>query len=588
MSFTIRVYIIESKNKQRILTLVCKKMTQNLLSDMYYAAPELWYAIWVLFGLLLFLLFYLAVSMLKLKQKNYFLKRDKERYIETLYASQDGYLAFIYPDEKINDPRKKIIERCSRRLAVMLNLPEGTKSDFEDILKCFYKDDAKKIQKYIDMLHSEGISFEDRFMLKNGNCLRLSGSRISDANGNVYCDMVWFRDVSFETTQINELQADCRKALNKALELGDIMDNLAYPVWLRDENLNLKLVNKKYLDYTDSSVKDDIISQNIEIIGTNNESISKSLAEKAQHSVKLKKQNVHLVKNGERRSFDVTEIPFHAGGVLDKIYSVGSMVDITELDDLKQNLKLHQNAHLEILGALGTAFAVFDAKKKLSYYNKSFVSLWGLDEAWLEDQPSYAMFLDEIREKRMLPEVPDFIMYKNGEQNDFNSILEAKEDLLHLPDGRTIRRVRAQHPMGGLVFAFEDVTDRLATRRAYNALISIQREILDNLTDSVIIFGPNGRLLFYNKAYLSLWNCKEIFLQNDPTIPELVESFKGYFSNYDNWNELKNDIVEHISSSTTKSFNLTRNDKVRIEVISAVLSDGSIMVTQRKENASKY
>lgn len=82
-------------------------MTQNLLSDMYYAAPELWYAIWVLFGLLLFLLFYLAVSMLKLKQKNYFLKRDKERYIETLYASQDGYLAFIYPDEKINDPRKK-------------------------------------------------------------------------------------------------------------------------------------------------------------------------------------------------------------------------------------------------------------------------------------------------------------------------------------------------------------------------------------------------------------------------------------------------------------------------------------------------
>ena len=151
------------------------------------------------------------------------------------------------------------------------------------------------------------------------------------------------------------------------------------------------------------------------------------------------------MKNGERRSFDVTEIPFHAGGVLDKIYSVGSMVDITELDDLKQNLKLHQNAHLEILGALGTAFAVFDAKKKLSYYNKSFVSLWGLDEAWLEDQPSYAMFLDEIREKRMLPEVPDFIMYKNGEQNDFNSILEAKEDLLHLPDGRTIRRVRAQH-----------------------------------------------------------------------------------------------------------------------------------------------
>ena len=110
----------------------------------------------------------------------------------------------------------------------------------------------------------------------------------------------------------------------------------------------------------------------------------------------------------------------------------------------------------------------------------------------------------------------------------------------------------------------------------------VQKEILDNLSDCVIIFGSNGRLLFYNKAYLTLWNCKEIFLQNEPTIADFIESQKSFFTNYDNWNELKQDIIDHISSFTTKSFDLVRNDKVKIEVVSSTLSDGSIMLTYKK------
>lgn len=557
-------------------------MNQSLLSDMFYAAPELWYAIWILFAALVFLLFYTAICLLKLKQKNYFLNRDKERCIETLYASKDGYMAFVYPDEKINDPRKKTIENCSRRLAVMLNLPTGTASSFEDVLKCFYKDEVKKILKYTGMLKEEGIPFDDSFALKNGNFLKLSGNRICDKNGNVYCDVIWFRDISFEAAQILKLQNSCRISSQNNLELNDLIDNLAYPVWLRDEKLNIRCVNKKYLDYAGSVSKEEVIKEGSEIIGPAGETVSQKLAEEAHAVIKPKKGSINLVRNGERRSFELIEIPFYADGKLDKIFSVGSMIDVTELDELKRNLMLHQNAHLEILGALGTAFAVFDTQKKLSFYNKPFATLWKLNETLLEKRPSYTAFLDEIREQRLLPEVPDFIAYKNGELEDFTKIIEAKEDLLHLPDGRTIRRVRAQYPTGGLFFAFEDVTDRLATRRAYNALISIQKEILDNLADGVVIFAPSGRLLFYNKAYLALWNTPEIFLQNDPSIAELVESQRHFFSNYDNWNELKNDIVEHISNSSTKSFNLTRNDKTEIEVISSILSDGSIMVIQRQ------
>ena len=311
-----------------------KKMSQNLLFNMYYAAPELWYFIGAVVFFLLCFIFYLLINILKIRQKNYFLNRDRERCIEMLYASKDGYFSFIYPDTNINDPRKQTVELCSRRLAVMLALNNGRESRFDDVLKCFYKDDAKKLQKYIDMLRDDGVPFEEIFATKNnGRVLKLAGSRISDAKGNVYCDVIWGRDISDESNKIDELEAESHKALDKITQQNDLIDNLAYPAWLRDENLHLKFVNKRYLDYVQENSRDEIIEHGVEILDANGESISLEL------------------------------IPFHAEQSLDKIYSVGSMCDVTELDDLKRNLKIHQNAHLEILGALGTAFAVFDGKK---------------------------------------------------------------------------------------------------------------------------------------------------------------------------------------------------------------------------------
>lgn len=547
-------------------------MNQTLLIDMFYAAPELWYGIAIIFFALLILLIYIGIKVLKLKQKNYFLNRDRERYAETLYASKDGYFAFVYPDEKVNDPRKTIKERCSRRLAVILNLSYGTNSSFEDILKNFFKDDVRKIQKYVDLLREDGVSFEDEFALKNSNKhISLAGSRINGVDGNIYCDMIWFRDVSFESIKISNLENEKGTAYSNILQLKDMIDNIAYPVWLRDENLNIILSNKKFKEFAENS--------ETEILNVSHESISRNMALLAQSSNKTKRQTVDIIRNGERRFYEVIETPFHIEQSLDKICTVGSLIDVNELDELKRNLKLHQNAHLEILGALGTAFAVFDDKYKLSFYNKAFSKLWNLEEVWLESKPTYFMFLELIREKRMLPEVPDFRLYKNDEQKDFNAIIEAKEDMLHLPNGRTFRRVRAPHPMGGLIFAFEDVSDRLATRRAYNALMSVQKEILDNLFDGVLIFGSDGRLKFYNQAYLKLWKIEEIFLQKEPNFSEIIDSQQTFFSNVDDWNLLKKDILKHLTNVTTKAFALNRNDGTCVEVISSNLSDSSMMVT---------
>ena len=558
-------------------------MSQSLIADMYYAAPELWFALAALLGSLIFLLISLMLKLLKLKQKNYFLNRDRERYAETLYASKDGYFAFLYPDQKINDPRQNIVEHCSRRLAVIMNLTDGTKTKFDDILKNFYKEDAKVIQKYVELLKNDGVSFEDDFNLKsNDKRLHLSGHKISGSDGNVYCDMIWFRDVSLEFNQINTLEEQKLQIQDKMRQFEDLINNIPYPVWMRDENLNLKLINRKYLDFVETKNPDEIIKQGIEINNVKGESISKNLALTAHGANKPKKASSAVIVNGERHFMEVVETPFHFEQNLNLIRTAGAMIDVTELDELKRNLNRHQNAQLEILGTLDTAFAVFDDKFHLSFYNPAFASLWKLENLWLEQQPTYAMFLEVLREKRLLPEVPDFIAFKTEEQKAFSSIIEPKKDFLYLPDGRTFRRVRAPYPVGGLVFAFEDVSDNLATTRAYNSLLSVQKDTLDNLFDAVLIFASNGRLKLYNKAYLKLWSVGEEELDKEPTLLEVIESQKSFFAKVDDWTSLKKDILEHIIDVTTKSFALKRSTNDSVEVLSAALPDDSIMVTYRK------
>lgn len=558
-------------------------MDKDLLLNMFYAAPELWYVIGAVVLLLLCSLLFSVLLFLKLKQKNYFLRRDRERYAETLYASHDGYFAFIYPDEKVNDPRKYITERCSRRLAVILGLEQGVKSNFDDVLKNFYKDDAKKILKYVGLLKEEGVAFEDYFLLKfSDKYIRLEGVRINGADGNIYCDMIWFRDVSFATNRIKTLEKEKNEIERKFLLQQDLLNNLPFAVWLRDEKLNISYFNKKFAEFIPDKNYNTIIEEHIEITGTGGESISRNLAAKAHKSKKASKSNTGVVINGSRTAMEVYETPFYPEQNLEKTYSTGCLIDINELDALKRDLKQHQNAQLEILQALGTAFAVFDQHMNLHFNNQAFTTLWKLDANWLNEKQSYLSFLDCLRDNRLLPEVPDYKAYKLEEQKKFSQIIEPLSDLMHLPNGKTIRRMRAPYPMGGVVFAFEDISDRLATTSAYNALISVQNDILSGLFEGILIFGSNGRLNFYNDAYIKLWNGKKEFLAEEPSFDEVLDSQQSFFTDKDDWDNVRKGIKANILSMTAKTITLKRAKISDLLLSVKNLSDGSLLMVYKK------
>ena len=522
----------------------------------------------------------LQIKLFKCLRRNYFMKRDRERCNELLYSAKDGHFCFIYPDQKIKDPRKNMTEKCSRRLAVMLDLKDGTASSFEDILDSFYKEDARLLKKYVSLLQQEGLAFEDVLSVKgNHRHIHVYGNRISGADHDLYCDVVWFRDMTAETEKINDLENDKQKVMAALKRLENMIDGINYPVWLRNEKLELVAVNKKYVEYCGVSLKENVLKNSTELHDNNGAEIVKALAAESQKSKKIRHRNFHMIVAGKLYAFDACETPYFIDDDLDKIGTVGCLTDCTELEEVKRNFKLNQNDHLDVLAALGTAFAIFDDKERLFFYNNAFRNLWRLESEFLETGPTYLKFLDTIREQKMLPPVPDFNLYRSEEQQVFGGLLETKEDLLHLPDGRTIRRLRTPHP-NGIIFAFEDVSDRLATMRRLNEVTSMQQSVLDNLTDSVLIFEANQRLKFYNRAYLKLWSTDYDKMQDEPKLEQMIAQQKLFFSNIEDWSTFEATMLAHIREG--RRFNLVRDDDMNITVSPLIFYDGSIMITYTK------
>ena len=545
-------------------------MDMEILRDMVFISLFLFFVLLGIIGAL-------QIKIYKYKHKIYFIRRDRERCTEVLFAAKDGYFCFVYPDQKVKDPQKEIKEKCSRRLAVMLGIKSGTAASFTEILEVFYKEDAKILKKYVNLLQQEGKPFEDMLRLKgNDRDICVYGNRINGADNNLYCDIVWFRDVSRETAKIRDLAQEKKSVQDNLDKLEQMIDGVDYPIWLRNENLQLLAINKKYMDFVPIKNKSEIISGHVEISNNKGEKIAEEEAESAQKSKKMQKKKLNIVRNGELLNFELRENPYYIGDSLDKIGTVGYLVDNTALEKAKRSFKVNQNNHLEILGALGTAFAIFDNRSKLYFYNTSFKNLWNLDAEFLEKTPSYLQFLETVRENKMLPPVSDIKNYKMEEMSVFGGLLNTKEDLLHLPDGRTIRRLRTPHP-NGVIFAFEDVSDRLATMRRLNDLTAIQQNILDNLNDSVIIFGTNQRLKFYNRAYLKLWSLDFDKLQDEPKLDEVIGLQKLFFSNIDDWEAFKKRMMDNILAG--RRFNLLRDDNANLAVSPLIFYDGSVMIT---------
>jgi len=284
---------------------------------------------------------------------------------------------------------------------------------------------------------------------------------------------------------------------------------------------------------------------------------------------------------GRRSSFRIATFPTKGG-------ALGMALDVTEQVEAREVLARETRAHAETLDHLTDAVAVFGPDRRLLSRNRAFTSLWGLEEAWLDERPSHAEVLDRLRDRRRLPQAPNYNAWKLEELALYTSVGALPDTLWTLPDGRTLRVARQRQPGGGLLLLFEDITDTVALKAQFRTQLDVQRATLDKLREAVAVFGADGKLRLSNQAFAEMWDLEDSFTLNAPDFSAFAERASLVFPNDEFWAETRARVTDpsaHARQETQGEIN--RRDGAMLNWLTRPLPDGATLLAFTDVTAAK-
>jgi signal transduction histidine kinase/transcriptional regulator with PAS, ATPase and Fis domain len=363
--------------------------------------------------------------------------------------------------------------------------------------------------------------------------------------------ILWLKNVTESIHKERLLLETLQKNESLIANLKINMDLLPILVWHRDQNQRIIYCNLAYARAVQAS-PEKVYEEDIELIQSR---FARTLARKALNILEPQSLESAAIAEGERRYFRICETPISQGQG-----TIGVAYDMTELSAARAELKHLIEAHDEVLDHLSTAIAVFNAEGTLQYYNHAYVNLHHFEENFLKAHPRLDEVLEELRNMRQLPEYADFPTYKKRRLQQLKEQVIPQEELMHLPDERTLRIFSAPHPMGGLLFMYEDVTDYLTLERKNKTLLDAYQTTLDNLFEGVVVIGSDNRLKIFNPSFARLWNFAPEEIQPNHHLGYIVEKIKDFFEYEGEWEPYKAQIIENITDRIPKTGQLKRKD----------------------------
>ena len=316
-------------------------------------------------------------------------------------------------------------------------------------------------------------------------------------------------------------------------KFAGLADRLPYPAWIAGQDGELVWANRAWLDAVEAKSLDEAKARELVF-----DRGAESLIQDAAHSHSRREGFRWVTVKGQRRAYRVVAERIGEDEV--SAYAI----DATEAEETREALRRHVTAHDETLNHLADAVAIFEKSKRLAYHNTAFQTLWDLDPAWLAERPTHGELLDRLRQRRRLPETPNYAKWKDKELEFYGSTEVAPDELWSLPDGRTLRVVRQPHPLGGVLLLFSDITGELKLRAQYNALIQVQRATLDKLNDAVAVFGSDGGLRLHNEAFEQLWGVSAAQLQDAGDFDGVSGLCRRLVHDQALWSELKARVAD--------------------------------------------
>ncbi|HEX2654570.1 MAG TPA: PAS-domain containing protein [Xanthobacteraceae bacterium] len=419
---------------------------------------------------------------------------------------------------------------------------------------------AAVMEEAVELLRSNGEGFAMAATTLAGRYVEIEGRAIGGRA------MLRIKDLSGTRQDLIDLTIRHEKLKHDIDALRSLIEALPSPIWARDAAGNLTYINPAYAFAVDGRSHADVVERRLELLDPRaRESMKLSRLAGESYSARLP-----VIVAGDRRIFDVFDIPTHSG-------SAGIGIDVSEVELLRDEIARKVEAHRRTLDQLPSAVAIFAADQRLAFYNAAYRVLWGLNTDFLDRSPTDSAVLDHLRAARKLPEQADFRSWKTQLLDAYRAI-EPQTHLWHLPDGRTLRVVTTPNPEGGVTYLFDNVTERLELERRHDALIRVQGETLDNLSEGVAVFSSDGRLRLSNPSFARMWKLSASMLTERPHIEATIAACQPLHSDDTFWQSLRG-AVTGLERREPMNCRLDRSDGSVIECATMPLPDGATLLT---------
>lgn len=419
---------------------------------------------------------------------------------------------------------------------------------------------ALQMDHAVDALREAGEGFLLNLSTSNGRAIEAMGRAIGGQA------IVRIRELGGLRRELAESNLRYKILQEETELLRDFAAAAPWPIWAKSAEGNLRYANTAYVRATEAASVADAIHRNLELLETDQRAdMNRALNDNASFSARLP-----IVVGGERRIYDIQSLKLGGG-------SAGIAIDASEATALRAALERMAEAHRRTLDQLSSGVAVFDAQRRLAFYNESYRRLWGLDSAFLDGEPDDSSVLDRLRAARKLPEQPDFRAWKAKLHEAYRAV-ESETYTWFLPDGRAVSVVTTPNLEGGVTYLFDNVTESLDLARRFDGLTRVQHETLNNLAEAVAVFGSNGRVELFNPAFAKMWKLSEDQLREQPHI-ETVESWcKPLYDDALTWRALR-EAITAIGNRAQVELKLERKDGSVLTCMTMPLPDGATMLT---------
>lgn len=383
-------------------------------------------------------------------------------------------------------------------------------------------DQVEELSEQVRHTQKSAAPFQMSLMLPgSGRSLALHGALADPQVSPGGAALVWVFDFTESEDELSRLRQSAASAEAGFRALLGLIEEAPMPMWFRDPEMRIQLVNKAYVDAVAADSAEAVVQGQIELLEPEKDVSPAAIARQSLSDRVKAERIVAATIHGERRTLRVSDLPLGNDGV------AGYAIDIEEQQQVRREFRAYRDAQRTMMDKLSIGVAQFDGDERITYANLAFRRQFemGADigDGSADGAMAFERFLAEAREKGRTPEVRDFPEWRRERLGWFEAT-RAQDENWPLPGGTHLRVVAQPMPDGGLVMIAEDRTESLALSATRDTLLRTRTATLDSLFEALAIFAPDGSVQLRNRRFAPTWNLSEGFLDTRPSAQELLDA----------------------------------------------------------------